>query len=62
MFFEHVQGWWLHHFPGQFVPMPDNSYSKEIFPNVQSKPRLMQLEAMALEAEVHAIEIAGVSG
>jgi len=44
-FFEPVQGWWLHHCPGQPAPMPDHSFSKEIFPNVQSKPPLMQLEA-----------------
>jgi len=27
--------------------MPDHSFSKEIFPNIQSKPLLMQLEAIA---------------
>jgi len=27
--------------------MPDHSLSKEIFPNIQSKPPLMQLEAIA---------------
>ena len=47
MFLEHLQGWWLHHLPGQPVPMPDYSLSKEIFPNIQSKPPLMQLEAIA---------------
>jgi len=30
MFFEHLQ--WEHHFPGQPVSMPDNSFSKEFFP------------------------------
>jgi len=47
MFFKHLQGWGLHHFPGQPVPMPDHSFSKEIFPNIQSKPSLTQLEATA---------------
>jgi len=47
MFFEHLQGQGLHPFPGQPVPMPDHSFSKEIFPNIQSKPLLMQLEAIA---------------
>jgi len=47
MFFEHLQGWGLHHFPGQPVPMPDHSSRKEIFPNIQSKPPLTQLEAIA---------------
>jgi len=37
MFFEHLQGWGLHHFPGQPIPMSDHSFSKEIFPNIQSK-------------------------
>jgi len=27
--------------------MPDQSLSKEIFPNIQSKPPLMQLEAIS---------------
>jgi len=27
--------------------MPDHFFSKEIFPNIQSKPPLMQLEAIA---------------
>jgi len=27
--------------------MPDHSFSKEIFPNTQSKPPLTQLEAIA---------------
>jgi len=25
MFFEHLQGWWLHHLPGQPVPMSDHT-------------------------------------
>jgi len=45
--FEHLQAWGLHHLPGQPVPMPDHSFSKEIFPNIQSKSPLMQLEATA---------------
>jgi len=47
MFFEHLQGWGLNHLPGQPVPMPGHSFSKEIFPNIQSKTPLMQLEAIA---------------
>ena len=46
-FFKHLQGWELHHFPAQPVLMPDHSFSKEIFPNIQSKPPLTQLEAIA---------------
>jgi len=47
MLFEHLQGWGLHHFPGQPVPMLDHSFSEEIFPDIQSKPPLMQLEAIS---------------
>ena len=44
--FEPLQGWGLHHCPGQPGPVPDHSCSKEIFPNIQSKHPLMQLEAI----------------
>ena len=44
---EHLQGWWSHHLPGQPVPMLDHSFSKEIFPNIQPKPPLTQLEAIS---------------
>ena len=47
MFFKHLQGWGLHHFPAQPVPRPDLSFSKEIFPNIQYKTPLTQLEAIA---------------
>jgi len=47
MLFKDLQGWGLHHLPGQPVPMSDHSSSKEIFPNIQSKPPLTQLEAIA---------------
>jgi len=50
MFFEPLQGWELHHLPGQPVPMSDHSFSKEIFPNIQSKPPLMQPEAISSHA------------
>jgi len=46
MFFEPLQGWQLHHLPGQPVPMPGHSFSKEIFAYIQPKPALMQLEAI----------------
>jgi len=47
MFSEHLQGWWLNHLPGQPIPIPDHSFSKEIFPAIQSIPPPMQLEAIA---------------
>ncbi|KAK4830836.1 hypothetical protein QYF61_013765 [Mycteria americana] len=40
-------GWGLHHCPGQPVPMLDNPFSEEFFPNIQSKPPLAQLEAIS---------------
>ncbi|KAK4828510.1 hypothetical protein QYF61_026781 [Mycteria americana] len=40
-------GWRLNHFPGQPVPMLDNPFSEEKFPNIQSKPPLAQLEAIS---------------
>ncbi|KAK4814695.1 LOW QUALITY PROTEIN: hypothetical protein QYF61_025521 [Mycteria americana] len=45
--FKCFQGWRLNHFPGQPVPMLDNPFSNEIFPNIQSKPPLAQLEAIS---------------
>ncbi|KAK4823194.1 hypothetical protein QYF61_027203 [Mycteria americana] len=44
---EEQRGWRLNHFPGQSVPMPDNSFSEVKFPNIQSKPPLVQLEAIS---------------
>ncbi|KAK4820565.1 hypothetical protein QYF61_001628 [Mycteria americana] len=41
------QGWRLNHFPGQPVPMLDNPFSEEKFPNIQSKPPLAQLETIS---------------
>ncbi|KAK4825916.1 hypothetical protein QYF61_003411 [Mycteria americana] len=40
-------GWRLNHFPGQPVPMLHNPLGEEIFPNIQSKPPLAQLEAIS---------------
>ena len=46
-FFERLQRWWLNHLPGKPIPMPDLSFSKEIFPNIQSKPPLTQHDSIA---------------
>ncbi|KAK4815341.1 hypothetical protein QYF61_000173 [Mycteria americana] len=40
-------GWRLNHFPGQPVPMLDNPFSEVKFPNIQSKPPLVQLETIS---------------
>ena len=45
--FEPLQGWGLHHCPRQPGSRPDHSFSEEVFPNLQSEPPLMQLEAIA---------------
>ncbi|KAK4823611.1 hypothetical protein QYF61_004214 [Mycteria americana] len=42
-----AKGWRLNHFPGQPVPMLDNALGEEKFPNIQSKPPLVQLEAIS---------------
>ncbi|KAK4822062.1 hypothetical protein QYF61_008871 [Mycteria americana] len=45
--FKYLQGWRLNHFPGQPVPMLENPLGEEKFPNIQSKPPLVQLEAIS---------------
>ncbi|KAK4809926.1 LOW QUALITY PROTEIN: hypothetical protein QYF61_023413 [Mycteria americana] len=45
--FKYLQGWRLHHCPGQPVPVLENPFGEEIFPNIQSKPPLEQLEAIS---------------
>ncbi|KAK4829680.1 hypothetical protein QYF61_005973 [Mycteria americana] len=45
--FKYLQGWRLHHFPGQPVPVLDNPFSEVKFPNIQSKPPLAQPEAIS---------------
>ncbi|KAK4830127.1 LOW QUALITY PROTEIN: hypothetical protein QYF61_008554 [Mycteria americana] len=47
MSFKYLQGWGHNHFPGQPVPMLDHPFGEEIFPNIQSKPPLAQLEAIS---------------
>ncbi|KAK4819038.1 hypothetical protein QYF61_024403 [Mycteria americana] len=42
-----ILGWRLNHFPGQPVPVLDDPFGEEIFPNTQSKPPLAQLEAIS---------------
>ncbi|KAK4819036.1 hypothetical protein QYF61_024401 [Mycteria americana] len=45
--YELWKGWRLNHFPGQPVPMLDNPFREVKFPNIQSKPPLVQLEAIS---------------
>jgi len=32
--FKHIQGWWLNHLPGEPVPVFNNPFCKEGFPDV----------------------------
>lgn len=43
----YLQGWGLHYFPRQSVPMPDNLFREEILPSIQSKPPLVELEGIS---------------
>ncbi|KAK4825736.1 hypothetical protein QYF61_002175 [Mycteria americana] len=45
--YKQILGWRLNHCPGQPVPMLDNPFSEVKFPNIQSKPPLVQLEAIS---------------
>lgn len=47
VFLEEPQGWWLYRFPGQPVPVLHNPLSKEISPNAQHKPPLVQAGAIS---------------
>ena len=47
MFLEHLQGRWLNHLLGQPIPVPDHSFGEEMFPNSQTEPPLVQLEAIS---------------
>lgn len=46
-FLEHLPGLWLHHLPGQPVPMPYNPFHEEIPPDVQHESLLRQSEAVS---------------
>ena len=46
MFLEHVQGWSLHHLPGQPIPVLDHSLREVVFLNVQPEFPLVQLKAI----------------
>jgi len=47
MVLEPLQGWGLHHCPGQPGPMLDNHFSEEIFPDIPFEPPLTQLETIS---------------
>lgn len=43
MFLKHLQGWWLHQFPGQPIPAPDHSFREAVHPNVQPEFLLVHM-------------------
>jgi len=45
-FLDHIQGWWLYHLTGQPVPVCNHSFW-EVFPNIQTEPFLVQLQAIS---------------
>ena len=47
MVFKDIQGWWLNHLPGEPIPVLNNPFCKEVFPDIQTKLTLMQLEAVS---------------
>jgi len=46
MFLEQLQGQWLHHRPGQPIPVPDDSFREFVFPNIQPESPMVQLAAI----------------
>ena len=43
---EHLQGWWLHHFPGQLILLHCHPFWEDIFPSIQPDPSLVPLKAI----------------
>lgn len=48
MSLKYLQEWQLHHFPGQPLPVPKHFFCEEIHPDIQSKPSMMQPQAICL--------------
>ena len=44
MLLEHLQGQWLHHLPGQPIPVPDCSFREKKNPNIQ--PEILTISLM----------------
>lgn len=44
---EHLQGWELHHCPGEPLPMPHHSLGEESFPKIPHEPTLEQPVAIS---------------
>jgi len=47
MFLEHLQAQWLHHLPGQSIPVPEHSFG-EVIPSVQPEPPQAQVRSFPL--------------
>jgi len=57
MLLVHFQGWWLHHLPGQPLPVPDHSFSKESFPNIQPWGHMTSVSFESLGSSIFNINI-----
>lgn len=49
----YLQDWWLNHFPGHLVPVPQKLFSEGIFPSMQSEASLGQLKAISSCPVIH---------
>ncbi|NXP80557.1 TT39C protein, partial [Ramphastos sulfuratus] len=49
---QHLQGWGLHHLPGQPLPIPDHSGTKDIFPPLQPNPLLAQFQDISSPSNI----------
>ena len=45
--FLNIQGWRLNHLPGEPIPVLNNPFCKEVFPDIQPKLTLVQSEAIS---------------
>ena len=45
--FKHLQGWSFNHLPEEPIPVLNKPLCKEVFPHIQPKPPLAQLEAIS---------------
>jgi len=45
---EHLQGQWLHHLPGQPLPLQHHSFWEETVPNIQPEPLQCNVKSLPL--------------
>jgi len=52
MFFEYLQGRWLHHLPEQPIPVPDHPFREVVFPSVYTNVYLLAISLILLMPHV----------